>query len=141
MLDLKAALDGNGNIAAWETDAWLPENTPNLRSRPLLAFLAAGIPQPVGQSVAQVQGNAYPSYDLPNMTATVHWLKTTPLRPSNLRAPGKPGNSYAVESFIDELAAAAKRDPVEFRLAHLKDETAISIVKRVAERMNWQSRP
>ena len=57
------------------------------------------------------------------------------------RAPGKPGNSYAVESFIDELAAAAKRDPVEFRLAHLKDETAISIVKRVAERMNWQSRP
>src|SRR5438105_2444725 len=140
LLDLKAALDGDGNIAAWETDAWLPENTPNLRSRPLLAFLAAGIPQPVGQSVAQVQGNAYPSYDLPNMTATVHWLKTTPLRPSNLRAPGKPGNSYAVESFIDELAAAAKRDPVEFRLAHLKDEVAISIVKRVAERMNWEPR-
>ena len=141
LLDLKAALDANGNIAAWETQAWLPENTPDLRSRPLLAFVAAGIPQPVGQSVAQVQGNAYPSYDLPNMTATVHWLKTTPLRPSNLRAPGKPGNTYAVESFIDELAAAAKRDPVEFRLAHLKDEVAIRIVKRVAERMKWQPRP
>ncbi|MDE2473915.1 MAG: xanthine dehydrogenase family protein molybdopterin-binding subunit [Alphaproteobacteria bacterium] len=141
LLDLKAALDANGNIAAWETEAWLPENTPNLRSRPLLAFLAAGIPQPVGQSVAQVQGNAYPSYDLPNMTATVHWLKTTPLRPSNLRAPGKPGNSYAVECFIDELAAAAKRDPLEFRLAHLKDQTGIAILKRIAERMNWQARP
>jgi CO/xanthine dehydrogenase Mo-binding subunit len=141
LLDLRAALDANGNIAAWETEAWLPENTPNLRSRPLLAFLAAGIPQPVGQSVAQVQGNAYPSYDLPNMTATVHWLKTTPLRPSNLRAPGKPGNTYAVESFIDELAAAAKRDAVEFRLAHLKDEMAVRIVKRIAERMNWQPRP
>ncbi|HEX5278596.1 MAG TPA: molybdopterin cofactor-binding domain-containing protein [Micropepsaceae bacterium] len=141
LLDLKAALDANGNIAAWETDAWLPENTPNLRSRPLLAFLAAGIPQPVGQSVAQVQGNAYPSYELPNMTATVHWLKTTPLRPSNLRAPGKPGNTYAVECFIDELAAAAKRDPLEFRLAHLKDQTGIEILKRIAERMNWQARP
>lgn len=141
LLDLRAALDGNGAIAAWETEAWLPENTPNLRSRPLLAFVAAGIPQPVGQSVAQVQGNAYPSYDLPNMTATVHWLKTTALRPSNLRAPGKPGNTYAVESFIDELAAAAKRDPVEFRLAHLKDEMAINIVTRVAGRMNWQPRP
>lgn len=141
LLDLRASLDANGNIAAWETNAWLPENTPNLRSRPLLAFLAAGIPQPVGQSVAQVQGNAYPSYDLPNMTATVHWLKTTALRPSNLRAPGKPGNSYAVECFIDELAAAAKRDPLEFRLAHLKDQTAIAILKRIAERMNWQPRP
>jgi CO/xanthine dehydrogenase Mo-binding subunit len=141
LLDLKAALDANGNIAAWETDAWLPENTPNLRSRPMLAFLAAGIPQPVGQSVAQVQGNAYPSYDLPNVTATVHWLKTTPLRPSNLRAPGKPGNSYAVECFIDELASAAKRDPLEFRLAHLKDQTGTAILKRIAERMNWQPRP
>lgn len=141
LLDLKAALDANGDIAAWETDAWLPENTPNLRSRPLLAFLAAGIPQPVGQSVAQVQGNAYPSYDLPNMMATVHWLKTTPLRPSNLRAPGKPGNSYAVECFVDELATAAKRDPLEFRLAHLKDQTAIVILKKIAQRMNWQSRP
>jgi CO/xanthine dehydrogenase Mo-binding subunit len=141
LLDLRAALDAQGNIAAWETEAWLPENTPNLRSRPMLGFLAAGIPQPVGQSVAQVQGNAYPSYDLPNMTATVHWLKTTPLRPSNLRAPGKPGNSYAVECFIDELAAAAGRDPLEFRLAHLKDEFGANLLKRVAERLDWKSRP
>ena len=141
LLDLRGALDASGNIAAWETEAWLPENTPNLRSRPLLGFLAAGIPQPVGHSVAQVQGNVYPSYDLPNMTATVHWLKTTPLRPSNLRAPGKPGNSYAVECFIDELAAAARRDPLEFRLAHLKDEFGASLLKRVAERMDWKSRP
>jgi CO/xanthine dehydrogenase Mo-binding subunit len=103
--------------------------------------VAAGIPQADGQSVAQVQGNAYPSYDLANMTATVHWLKRTPLRPSNLRAPGKPGNCYAVECFMDELAVAAKRDPLEFRLKHLKDDLAIMIVQRVAERMNWQSRP
>jgi nicotinate dehydrogenase subunit B len=141
LLDLRAALDGSGNIAAWETEAWLPENTPNLRSRPMLAFLAAGIPQPVGQAVAQVQGNAYPSYELPNMTATVHWLKSTPLRPSNLRAPGKPGNVFAVESFIDELAAAANRDPLEFRLAHLKDDFGAGLLKRVADRMGWKSRP
>ncbi len=141
LLDLRAALDASGHIAAWETEAWLPENTPNLRSRPMLAFLAAGIPQPVGQSVAQVQGNAYPSYELPNMTATVHWLKSTPLRPSNLRAPGKPGNVFAVESFIDELAAAANRDALEFRLAHLRDDFGAGLLKRVADRMNWKSRP
>jgi len=141
LLDVRAALDASGNIAAWETEAWLPENTPNFRSRPMLAFLAAGIPQPVGQSVAQVQGNAYPSYDLPNITATVHWLKSTPLRPSNLRAPGKPGNVFAVESFIDELAAAANRDALEFRLAHLKDDFGLGLLKRVADRMNWKSRP
>ena len=88
-----------------------------------------------------MQGNAYPSYDLPNMTATVHWLKMTPLRPSNLRAPGKLGNCFAVESFMDELAVAAKRDPLEYRLHHLKDQRGTAILKRAAEMMNWQSRP
>lgn len=140
LLDLRAALDANGNIAAWETEAWLPMNTPNLPSRPLLSFVAAGIPQPEGQSVAQIQGNAYPPYDLSNITATVHWLKTTPLRPSNLRAPGKLGNCYAVECFMEELAAAAGRDPLEYRLHHLKDERGVAILKRAAEMMNWQPR-
>jgi nicotinate dehydrogenase subunit B len=141
LLDVRAALDSSGNIAAWETEAWLPENTPRLASRPMLGFVAAGIPQPVGLSVAQVQGNVYPSYDLPNITATVHWLKTTPLKPSNLRAPGKPGNTFAVESFIDELAAAAGRDPLEFRLAHIKDELGARLMKRVGEMMDWKPRP
>jgi len=141
LLDLRAALDSSGNIAAWETEAWLPMNTPNLFSRPLVSLVAAGIPQPEGQAVAQIQGNAYPPYDLANITATVHWLKTTPLRPSNLRAPGKLGNCYAVECFMDELAAAAGRDPLEYRLHHLKDERGVAILKRAAEMMNWQARP
>jgi nicotinate dehydrogenase subunit B len=141
LLDLRAGLDANGNIVGWETEAWLPENTPNLASRPLIGLIAAGIPQPSGMSVAQVQGNAYPSYDLPNMSATVHWLKSTPLRPSNLRAPGKPGNTFAVESFIDELAAAAGRDALEFRLAHIKDALGTDLMKRVAQRMDWKARP
>lgn len=140
LLDLRAGLDATGNIVGWETEAFLPENTPNLASRPLVGLVAAGIPQPVGLSVAQVQGNAYPSYDLPNMSATVHWLKATPLRPSNLRAPGKPGNTFAVESFIDELAAAAGRDPLEFRLAHIKDALGTDLLKRVAQRMDWKPR-
>jgi CO/xanthine dehydrogenase Mo-binding subunit len=141
LLDLKAALDANGNIAGWESEAWLPINTPNLPNRAMLGFVAAGIPQPQGQSVAQVQGNVYPPYALANLTGTVHWLKSTPLRPSNLRAPGKLGNCYAVECFMDELAAAAKRDPLEFRLAHMKDEAGISILNRVASRMDWKARP
>jgi CO/xanthine dehydrogenase Mo-binding subunit len=43
-------------------------------------------------------------------------IKDTPLRPSNLRAPGKIGNVFAVESFADQLAATATVDPLEFRL-------------------------
>jgi len=71
------------------TEAWLPENTPRLASRPLEGFIAAGIPQPQGQTVAQIQGNAYPSYDLPNMTAMVHWLKTNAAQAIELARAGK----------------------------------------------------
>jgi isoquinoline 1-oxidoreductase beta subunit len=52
-----------------------------------------------------------------NQRVGARGLKATPIRLSNLRAPGKIGNVFAVESFIDELAQAAGRDPVEYRLA------------------------
>ena len=63
--------------------------------------------------------NADPPYTVANMRAEIKWLATTPLRPSNLRAPGKIGNVFAVESFFDELAAAAGVDPLAYRLRQL----------------------
>ena len=46
-----------------------------------------------------------------------------------------------MESFIDELAAAARQDPLAFRLAHLTDPRAIAVLKAAAETYGWQSRP
>ena len=71
----------------------------------------------------------------------MHWLKETPLRLSNLRAPGKIANVFAVESFTDELAAAAGVDPIEFRLRGLTDSRAIDVIKRATEMIGWESRP
>jgi nicotinate dehydrogenase subunit B len=67
-------------------------------------------------------------------------VKDTPLRPSNLRAPGKIANSFAVESMLDELAEAAGADPVEYRLRGLSDPRAIAVVKKAAELFGWQTR-
>src|SRR5262249_559627 len=64
----------------------------------------------------------------------------TPLRLSNLRAPGKIANVFAVESFTDELAAAVSADPVAFRLRGLTDPRAIAVLKRAAEMIGWQAR-
>ena len=71
----------------------------------------------------------------------MHWIKTVPLRSSNIRAPGKIANCFAVESFTDELAAAARRDPVDFRLQGLSDPRAIEVVKRTAALIGWKARP
>jgi nicotinate dehydrogenase subunit B len=141
LLDLRAALDGDGRIAAWETLAFAPENTPGLPTVPLLGPAAAGLDQPHGMAPARVDMNTDPPYAIPDMRARLRWLKETPLRVSNLRAPGKLANVFAVESFTDELAAAAGVDPVEFRRRQIDKPRGIEVLQRVAARMNWQKRP
>jgi nicotinate dehydrogenase subunit B len=141
LLDLAASLDEKGRLAAWTTEAWLPEATAKLPFIPLLGPSAAGLAQPIGESVGLISQNAYPPYAVENLQAVVHWLKEAPLRPSNIRAPGKIANCFAVESFIDELASAAGADPLEFRLAGLNDPRGVEVLKRVATRMGWQAHP
>jgi nicotinate dehydrogenase subunit B len=130
-----------GELVAWETQAWLPVLTPNLPNVPFLAVEAAGIAQPMGRSAGMIHQNIDPPYQVLNLRAVVHWIKDTPLRTSNLRAPGKVANCFAMESFTDEVAALAGIDPVEFRLRHLKDPRAVEVVRRAALLMGWSPRP
>ena len=74
----------------------------------------------------------------------------TPLRTGNLRDPNGPQIAFASESFIDEMAAAANADPVEFRLRLLtagttddsgfKRARSIAVIKAAAEAYGWQPR-
>jgi CO/xanthine dehydrogenase Mo-binding subunit len=73
------------------------------------------------------------------------------LRTGNLRDPNGPQTAFASESFIDELAVAAKLDPVEFRLRHLesvktddsgfKRARSIAVIKAAAQAYGWDTRP
>ena len=139
LLDLRAGLDADGRIAAWETEMWLPATRPG--TRPLLALDAAGMQQDHGQSSGQISQNADPPYAAANVKVVAHWLKQTPLRPSNLRAPGKIANVFAVEGFTDEIATALGADPVEFRLRGMTDPRAIEVLKRATSMIEWQPRP
>jgi nicotinate dehydrogenase subunit B len=141
MLDLRAAVDKDGEIVAWETQAWLPIATANLPNIPLLALDAAGIPQTQGRATGLIYQNIDPPYTMPNLNAVVHWIADAPLRTSPLRAPGKIANTFAVESFTDEIAALARVDPLEFRLRRLSNPRGVEVLKRVAARMGWQPRP
>lgn len=141
LLDLRAAVDKDGEIAAWETQAWLPIATANLPNIPLLAVDAAGLPQTAGRATGLIYQNVDPPYAMPNLNAIVHWIEDAPLRTSPLRAPGKIANTFAVESFTDEIAALARVDPLAFRLRRLGNPRGVEVLKRVAARMGWQPRP
>ncbi len=141
LLDMEGALTADGRIWAWKTEMFLPRATASLPNVPLLGPAAAGIAQPMGISTGLISQNGNPPYAAQNVEVIVHWLKDAPLRPSNIRAPGKVANCFAVESFTDELAAAAGRDPVEFRLQGLSDARGIEVLKRSVALLGWQPRP
>ncbi|HXP77839.1 MAG TPA: molybdopterin cofactor-binding domain-containing protein [Stellaceae bacterium] len=140
LLELSASLDDTGKIAAWNAEMWIPAATKGLPNIPLLSPAAAGLPQPQGIATGLITQNADPSYTVPNVHVVAHWLKDTPLRPSNLRAPGKVANTFAVESLVDELAVAAGADPLAFRLQGIDDPRGIAVLKRVGEIMKWEPR-
>jgi CO/xanthine dehydrogenase Mo-binding subunit len=141
LLALQGTLASNGTIDAWRTEMWIPKATASLPHMPLLALDAAGIPQTQGIVTGLISQNGDPPYAVPHQEVVVHWLKGAPLRPSNFRAPGKVANCFAVESFTDMLASAAKRDPVEFRVQALPDPRGVEVIKRAAALIGWQPRP
>ena len=139
LLELRAGVDGAGRIVAWDTQMWLPNAVPGARA--LLAADAAGLQQEHGQATGLITQNGDPPYAADSVRVTVHWTKETPLQLSNLRAPGKIANVFAVEGFTDEIAAVSRTDPVAFRRARVTDPRAIDVITRAADTFGWQRRP
>ncbi|MGH6867726.1 MAG: xanthine dehydrogenase family protein molybdopterin-binding subunit, partial [Methylocella sp.] len=81
---------------------------------------------------------AEPSYDLPNMLLDYVQYEPPGIPTAFWRSVGPSHNIFVVESFIDELAAAAKKDPVEYRLGLLKDSPrARAVLQLAAEKSGW----
>ncbi|HTS49477.1 MAG TPA: molybdopterin cofactor-binding domain-containing protein [Bryobacteraceae bacterium] len=137
--EMRGAVDSSGDIVAWETLMWIPDGPTGPRA--LLGPEAAGMKQNHGQGTGTTTLNLTPPYEVANLRVLSHHLKDTPLRLSNLRAPGKPANVLAVEGFADELAHQSGLDSLAFRLRLLKDPRAIEVLKQTAARMDWQTRP
>ena len=140
----RASLDSAGRIVDWDYDVW--SNTHSTRpgnAGSLLAGreMAGGFQPPPPRPIPQPEGggdrNAIPIYAIARARVTSRFLEAMPVRVSALRSLGAHMNVFAIESFMDELAAAAHADPVDFRLAHLEDPRAREVVGAAARRFGW----
>ncbi len=144
VMEVKGGLDAQGNVVAWDYGVWTPTHStrPGGMAGNLLAGQLIAPPAPAAKNgTTGGDRNAPTNYTFKNNRVVAHWLATSPLRPSALRSLGGIANTFANESFMDELAAAAGSDPVAFRLRHLNDARAIAVVQKVADLAGWQSRP
>ncbi len=134
VIDVAGALGPEASLAAYDFETRYPSN-----AAPTLALLLTGKVAPQAAVLQMGDRTAVPAYRYENMRVTVHDMAPI-ARASWLRGVSAMPNVFAHESFIDELAAEAGVDPVEFRLRHIKDERAAELVKATAARGGWQPR-
>jgi nicotinate dehydrogenase subunit B len=163
-IEERAALDPSGTITAWSYEGWSPtlggRPGPNNPGNQVTGMLAGFDPQPFQPRTPAPAPNAFSNNDnaVPNyVTGLVggrasgtgkiatqrvlsHTVRSTFLT-GPLRAPARIQNTFAHESFIDEIAASLKADPVEYRLRHLSDPRLIAVVNASAQAANWRPRP
>jgi len=157
LLDEKASVGADGSILAWDHEAWSPvygnrpgANQPgNILTGLLAGFepapFAARSPAPEPTNFAN-NSNATPSYyrggtgTVSSVRVLTHNIRS-PFFTGPLRSPERLQNTFAHESFMDEIAAALAADPVAHRLKHLADARLINVVNAATKAANWETRP
>ena len=148
--DMTAGLDAEGGVSAFRFTSrafsggdvmYLPSTAGNF-----LGAQLTGIPNTTGVDEFAQWGEECVAYAFPSVHADAHVVPAflaaaSPLRTTHLRDPEGPATTFATESFMDEIAAAAGADPVDFRLKYLDDQRLKAALTKAAEKFGWDHRP
>jgi isoquinoline 1-oxidoreductase beta subunit len=124
---IAGALDARGKITAWAHRVVVP------------SIFARVFPQmmPKGIDPAAVEGIVDLPYQVPNLRVEYVRLDL-PIPVGFWRSVGSSHNAFTVECFMDELALAAGKDPLDFRLEHMDKTSALRrVLETAAEKAGW----
>jgi nicotinate dehydrogenase subunit B len=146
--EVSASLDASGSIVDWNYALWSSSHNERIvNAGRLLPAQMLEKPFAPAPSVPMVQPegggdrNAIPLYAFPNMHVMNNFSPTMPLQTSAMRSLGAHMNIFTIETFMDELAAAAGADPVTFRLKHMQDPRARDVIRLAADKFGWPHAP
>jgi len=151
---LRGGLDADGQVVALDYEARALDYNHVGYNEPdtvLIAQLMGSRPEPsAGRAATPANKYAIPNRRMAAHVVSLPMIWETPLRTGNLRDPNGPQVTFAFESFVDELAAAAMADPVEFRLDMLarspeddlfRRARSLASVRAAADAYGWDTRP
>ncbi|MDF9799984.1 nicotinate dehydrogenase subunit B [Catalinimonas alkaloidigena] len=142
IIEPSASLDASGKIKQWQCELWSDTHSTRPGGDPGNLMTAHYLEKPFPRTSYGYSGGGYrnsqPYYNIPNLKIDAHFFDG-PLRVSSLRGLGAYANIFAIESFMDELAEEAGKDPLEFRLMHSEDERAIGVMKKLGEMIKNQT--
>ncbi|MBV9181199.1 MAG: xanthine dehydrogenase family protein molybdopterin-binding subunit [Acidobacteria bacterium] len=164
VIDQRAGIDSSGNILAWECENWTAsrggrpgyDQPGNVITGMLLGFKSENVQPGAAEKPAGAlrnRDNAVPSYMAGCVQGSctglggirservMSHMVASPFFTGPLRSPIRLQNTFAHECFMDELAAQAQADPVDFRLRHLRHERMADAVRAAARAAAWESRP
>jgi nicotinate dehydrogenase subunit B len=155
-VNMRGGLDAAGNLIALDYNCQAADYNHvgyNEADTVLIAQLM-GIRRPTpaaGSGATPSEMYAIPHRRMTSQVVSLPLVWETPLRTGNLRDPNGPQSTFAAESFIDEMAVAAKVDPLEFRMKMLMASTdedsgfkrarSIAVLKAAARTYDWDTRP
>ncbi|VVO75623.1 Nicotinate dehydrogenase subunit B [Pseudomonas fluorescens] len=134
LMEVDGGINADGGVAGYDFQTSYPSN-----GAPTLALLLTGRVEPVAAMFEMGDRTSIPPYDFEHMRVSVNDMAPI-VRASWMRGVSALPNTFAHESYIDELAFAAGVDPVEYRLRYLNDERASDLVKATAARAEWTPR-
>ncbi|PHN23260.1 molybdopterin cofactor-binding domain-containing protein [Pseudomonas sp. ICMP 561] len=134
LMEVDGGVNADGSVAGYDFASSYPSN-----GAPTLALLLTGRVEPVAAMFEMGDRTSIPPYDFEHMRVTINDMSPI-VRASWMRGVSALPNTFAHESYIDELAFAAGVDPVEYRLRYLHDERAAELVRATAARAEWTPR-
>ena len=139
LLDYRADVDSEGQITRWEADIFLNEQPMQRSGATLLAAVLAKLPK-FGSGPGIYNAGLGIPYHFASSKLTARWLANEPLPAAWIRAPGRLQNTFANESFLDEIAAATASDPFEIRTHYLTDQRGLELLERLRKLAKWEPR-
>ncbi|AEF45398.1 Aldehyde dehydrogenase (pyrroloquinoline-quinone)., Gluconate 2-dehydrogenase (acceptor) [Serratia sp. AS12] len=131
LMEVDGGLDVAGHPVAYDFRTYYPSN-----GAPTLALLLTGRVEPVPVAYEMGDRTSVPPYEYPALRVSIEDMAPI-VRASWMRGVSALPNTFAHESYIDELANAAGVDPLEYRLRYINDERATDLMRSTAERAGW----